>query len=280
MTKPTNKLFSDSSLNIYEALYICGDGWWLDDSGKNWWNRKAFFPFNAIYLTKVGSFDLKINGIWYHITPNQLVFIPSGSELEFCFDGKGALEKYFVHFDLNYGIGSLGNCFATPCLSTPQNEARIEELFVELINCLRSRSDPVSSIAANGIMMSLVAETLLQSNSKFTHTSDLLPKEMREAVKYIENNYYKPISILKLAQRTGYSMTYFTKKFKQAFGCTPTEYITNLKIEFAKTRLKDNKMTIAQIAYALGFLDTSYFSNFFKTKTGLSPTYYRKKVKR
>lgn len=279
MSDVTNMLFSNSSLFIYTAEYICGDGWWLDDSGHNWWNRKDKFPYNAIYLTKVGCFDLKINGVWYHIKPHQLVFIPAGSELEFFFDGKGSLEKYFVHFDLNYGVGALCDCFITPCLSSPDDETRIEELFKALICHTRAKQEPSSAIAANGTMLSLVAEMIRQTNSKFTNPKSSLPKEMREVISYIETNLCSQIPVSVLAEKAGYSLTYFTKKFKRAFGCTPTDYIFNLKIERAESMLRDKKMSIAEIAYALGFSGTSYFSNFFKIKTGLSPAYYRKQTR-
>ena len=279
MSEATNMFFSNSSIYVYTAEYICGEGWWLDDTGHNWWNRKDVFPYNAIYLTKVGRFDLKINGVRHHIEPHQVVFIPAGSELEFNFDGKGTLEKYFVHFDLNYGIGSLGECFNPPCLFTPTDEARIEELFKELKRHIRSRQEPASAIAANGAMMSLVAEVLTQCGSKFTNPKSNLPKEMCEVIKHIENNLCKQISVSTLAEKAGYSLTYFTKKFKKTFGCTPTEYISNLKVERAEDLLRDKKMSVAEIAYALGFFDTSYFSNFFKAKTGLSPTYYREQTR-
>lgn len=279
MSEAAGMLFSNSTVRVYTAEYICGDGWWLDDRGNNWWNRKDFFAFNAIYLTKAGRFDLKINDVWYHIGPDALVFIPAGSSLEFSFDGKGSLKKYFVHFDLDFGIGPFNSCFDLPCVFSPQNKDKIEQLFCELIHHFRNRSTPASSIAVNGIMTALVAEILLQSESEFINQKDSLSKEMDYAAKYIDNHIGKQISISNLAKKSGYSLTYFTKKFKKAFGCTPSEYISNLKIEKAQSLLRDQNLTVAEVAYLLGFSDTSYFSNFFKLKTGLYPAYYRKKAK-
>ena len=276
MTEKANNLFSTPTVRVYEVSYVNGENWWLDDSGKNWWNRKTFFPFNAIYLTKIGCFDLKINHVRYHVEPHRLVFIPAGSELEFNFDGKGPLEKYFVHFDLNYGIGAVGTCFDLPCMFEPRDEARLTALFDELKRNFRSEALASSSIAANGALMSLVAEALLQSGADFTYEKELFPKDMRKAANYIENHCDTPISVAELAKKAGYSPTYFTKKFVKTFGCAPTEYMANVRIEHAKLWLREKNMTVAEVAYALGFSDPGYFSSFFKSKTGLSPAYYRK----
>ena len=277
MSETSNNLFSNPAVRVYEAAYIEGENWWLDDTGKNWWNRKTYFPFNAVYLTKIGNFDLKINGTWYRIEPHRVVFIPAGSELEFYFDGNGTLEKYFVHFDLEFGVGELASCFDVPCLFAPSDESRLENLFLELKKRFRAES-AADAIAANGAMISLAAEVILQSGASFVDANKRLPKDMRETVEYIERNCYKPISVATLAQKAGYSATYFTKKFVSTFGCTPSEYIADVKIEHAKRWLGEKKMTVSEISYALGFSDPGYFSNFFKSKTGLSPAYYRKNI--
>ena len=279
MSDRSRHIFAESTLNVYTAEYICGNNWWLDDTGRNWWSRKDIFTFNAIYFTKVGRFDLKINDVWYHIEPDMLVYIPAGSRLEFSFDGKGSLEKYFVHFDLDFGIGPFNACFNPPRVFSPKNKDKIESIFYELRHHFSNRAAPSSSIAVNGIMTTLIAEVLLQSESKFINPQSNLSKEMEDVARYIDDYIGKSFSVSELARRFGYSLTYFTKKFRKAFGCTPSEYIANIKIEKAQSLLQDQKLSVADVASALGFSNTSYFSNFFKLKTGLNPAYYRKKAK-
>lgn len=277
MSKKIRQLFSGANTYIHVAEYVSGNEWWIDENGNNWWNRKTHFRCNAIYLPKVGEFDLKIDQTWYHITPNNLVYIPAGSDLQYYFNGVGPLEKYYVHFDLIYGTNQLADYFKIPCLIHLEHDdqERIEEIFKQLMHHCSDCTAPISQIAANGLLFSLVAEMLSRGNAQFVHTPKKLDKEMRETVEYIESHYNEPLAVAKLAERVGYSVTYFTKKFKKAFGCTPTDYIANLKISYAKNWLKNGSMSISDIASSLGFCDTSYFSNFFKAKTGLCPGYYR-----
>ena len=125
-------------------------------------------------------------------------------------------------------------------------------------------------------MMALVAETLRDGGATFTYAKNPETREMYKIAEYIESRCREPISVSELAENFGYSVTYFTKKFKRTFGHTPTDYIINLKIERARRLLSGSEITVAEIAAELGFSDASHFSSVFKMKTGLSPATYRK----
>lgn len=271
------RLFSSAATYIHVAEYISGDRWWLDRDGHNWWNRKTHFHYHAVYLPKIGEFDLRIEDTWYHVTPGHLVYIPADSDLEYFFDGKGTLEKYFIHFDLSFGAHRLSEYFQIPCLIPLKDEGRIEGMFTELRRLCADGGAPVAQLAANGLLLSLVAEMLGQSDAPFIRTPEKMEKEMRDTVEHINAHLGESLSVAALAARVGYSAPYFTKKFKKAFGTTPTEYIANLKIDYAKSKLMSGEMSVSAVASSLGFCDASYFSNFFKSKTGLYPGYYRKK---
>ncbi|MCC2686893.1 MAG: hypothetical protein K0R75_3792 [Paenibacillaceae bacterium] len=58
------------------------------------------------------------------------------------------------------------------------------------------------------------------------------------------------------------------------------QYVLAKKIETAKLMLQDTQLHINEIAMQLGFSDSQYFSNFFKKKTGISPSQFRTDVNR
>lgn len=273
------QMFSDINAYIHVAEYISGEHWWLDKHGDNWWNRKERFRHHAIYLPTVGEFDLKIGTEWHHITPGDLVYIPADSELEFYLDGQAPVEKYYIHFDLTFGGNRLVDFFKIPHVVHLEDTQRIEATMRELRRLCVEESTPVSQLAANGLLLSLVAQTVECSEASFVRTTEKLEREMRDTLEYINAHIGESLSVVTLAERVGYSAPYFTKKFKKAFGTTPTEYVANLKISYAKTWLISGEMSVSGVAAALGFCDASYFSNFFKSKTGLYPGYYRKKNK-
>ena len=79
---------------------------------------------------------------------------------------------------------------------------------------------------------------------------------------------------LAIAQ-TGYSSSYFRKLFKEVTGLSPIMYFNRMRIEYAKTLLRqDSTLSIKEIAASSGFPDPYYFSRVFKKITGYSPSDY------
>lgn len=57
---------------------------------------------------------------------------------------------------------------------------------------------------------------------------------------------------------------------------TPSQYAAWAKLRKARTLLAESDLSVKKIAFACGFENEYYFSNFFKKHTGLSPTAYRR----
>ena len=85
------------------------------------------------------------------------------------------------------------------------------------------------------------------------------------------------LNIDKILSKSGYSSDHLRRLFKKEIGLTPYEYLTKIRIDYAKELLSKNNnlnMTISEISLSCGFLDSRYFSRIFKEKTGLTPTKY------
>ena len=95
--------------------------------------------------------------------------------------------------------------------------------------------------------------------------------------KFIENNLSRNLTIDELASMSGMSKRNFNRRFKAATGESVIKYIHLVRVEAAKAQLENNTSTFDQIAYDLGYENTSFFRRIFKRTTGLSPSSYRKK---
>ena len=96
---------------------------------------------------------------------------------------------------------------------------------------------------------------------------------------FIKINIYEKIYIKELASRAGLSESRFKHKFKEEIGIPPNEYVIKQKINIAKDILIQEKISITNLAYDLGFSNSSYFSSVFKKYTGVSPIFFRRKSK-
>lgn len=75
-----------------------------------------------------------------------------------------------------------------------------------------------------------------------------------------------------LAKALGISRNSLTTRVKEAYGSTPTDVITNYRVQAATELLTQTELTISEIAYRVGFNDPKYFSRVYRKMTGISPT--------
>ena len=100
---------------------------------------------------------------------------------------------------------------------------------------------------------------------------------IEEVLKYIKRNHTQKIALEDVCKHFGYSRSYMSNVFKKRVGQSFREYLTELRLKDAESLLKYSNLTITEIALSVGFSDSTYFSNVFKTKVGISPSAYRKK---
>ena len=79
-----------------------------------------------------------------------------------------------------------------------------------------------------------------------------------------------------LCHRFDRSESQLIRLFKSAYGVTPYAYLMERKISFAKRLLRDTGLSVKQIADKLCFADEYYFSSFFKSRVGVTPSEFRR----
>lgn len=101
-------------------------------------------------------------------------------------------------------------------------------------------------------------------------------KPIREAIRFIEANYNKPISLGDVAEAVWLNPVYFSNLFKKETGENYIDYVHKYRINIAKEKLRTTNNTINQICYAVGYDDPNYFVKLFKKYVGLTPSEFRK----
>ena len=91
---------------------------------------------------------------------------------------------------------------------------------------------------------------------------------------YMNKNLDKALTLKDMAEQFFVSTSTIQKLFYRFAGCAPMQYFLELKLNRAKEMLCTTSLNYTQISQMLGFSSASYFSNFFKKRTGLSPSEY------
>lgn len=96
-----------------------------------------------------------------------------------------------------------------------------------------------------------------------------------QVLNYLRMNHTDPISVEKLGKRFFCSRSTISHLFKQHNGLSIREYVNILRVNDAKRMLRDTACSVEEIAAAVGFANSSYFSTVFRQATGMTPLRYR-----
>jgi signal transduction histidine kinase/ligand-binding sensor domain-containing protein/CheY-like chemotaxis protein len=108
-------------------------------------------------------------------------------------------------------------------------------------------------------------ETLISSNEKF----------LSEITNIIEDRIADPyLNVNSLSTLSGNGSKQIYRKIKQLTGMSPVEYIRSIRIKKAAMYLSQNKFTVSEVMYMVGFSSSSYFSKCFQAEFGKTPKEY------
>ena len=98
---------------------------------------------------------------------------------------------------------------------------------------------------------------------------------VRKAVVYLNRHYSERLSVETLAKVAHYSPAQFRRLFKELTQMSPSDYMTSVRINAAKTLLATTDRRISDIAADTGFFDHSHFIRTFRRVVGMPPARYR-----
>ncbi|CAN5400547.1 substrate-binding domain-containing protein [soil metagenome] len=84
-------------------------------------------------------------------------------------------------------------------------------------------------------------------------------------------------SVEDICKQIGISRVQLYRKVKALLDCNVNDYILNVRLQKAKHYLKQGELSVAEIAYKVGFASPGYFSTVFKSKFGVTPKEFKEK---
>lgn len=118
--------------------------------------------------------------------------------------------------------------------------------------------------------------TLMPKNKVITTPEeDFLDRLMEIIEKEMDNADFK---VTDLVTKIGMSQTVLYKKIKALTGMSITDFVKSTRLKHAAQLLVQHKLTVAEVAYAVGFTDPKYFGKEFRKQFGISPSEYARQA--
>ena len=160
-------------------------------------------------------------------------------------------------------------------LDCGESSERIKMLFSEIYRELSSCQPMYLKIADSSLMI-LLAEIYRIAPRRFIAEENKNSEMVRKIQNRFEREPSEEVTIASLASEFHVSPSHLSHVFKNITGYSPIDYLMSCRLSSAKTLLAESEKSIKEIVDACGFSDESNFSRTFKSKTGMTPTEFRR----
>lgn len=113
---------------------------------------------------------------------------------------------------------------------------------------------------------------------KKTRNNTTYQQGIRSVADYINDHYAENLELETLSAICGLSPSYFTRAFKRMYDCSPSVYISMVRISNAKVLLETTLHSVKEIARKVGYNRSSTFCDAFKKETEMTPNEYRASI--
>lgn len=233
--------------------------------------RKDYHSFLLLY-TYGGSAKLEYCGKKYNLGQYDGAFIDCRKQ--HIYTATADWDVAVMHFDgplAPYMYSEMektgGTVFHEP------DTGHFQQMIEELLGIYSSPSLQRDLRAHHRIEGMLLHLLVISSNINLSRND--VPRSIQTAMKYMEDNFTRDISLDDLASIVSTSKYHFAKEFKKYIGFTPHDYLISLRINRAKALLKTTDMPVNKIAAIVGVSDINNFNYLFKKRLGMTPLQYR-----
>jgi len=105
-------------------------------------------------------------------------------------------------------------------------------------------------------------------------------QDLNEAIRFIHENYYKPLDLAMVSNHVSLNYAYFSNLFKKNIGKGFAEYLRDVRLDKARRLLAETEHKIVEIAMMVGYESYKSFTRAFRDVMEMQPTEYRQLMRR
>lgn len=226
------------------------------------WNAGVFSvkprDYSALAFRIKGDATITAGGKSYYLDSGDILYMPQNLAYEARYSDT---ELIVIHF-------RTGQDDPAPQVFSMTNAQQVYKAFLSAHTIWKTKAP---GYTAYGISQFYHILGLLCEQDTVTK----LPDYFLRAVSYIHGNFRDPgIHISVVCKNAGISATYLRTLFQQSYGKSPTQYITELRLEYARNLLSCG-ISVESAAQQSGFPDSKYFARVVKKHFGCTPSQLR-----
>ena len=280
---------------ISPALRIVGNA----PTQTGWVEAMRAIYEHELVMFEESSYEVEIEGEKIVCPPDSFIIVPPGRRHISRETGHRPGMRRWVHFDWNY-VGDASHLpimtyaparpkehlfrpapgFVPPeILHGPLRAAGPSFELFSRIESLFNLGNGHEKTVSRGIFLELLLELLCpESEPRREEDAAVRPaSKIRARLNQLADqpaNRSEPIQ--EYLEQSGLSYAHQCRVFKQCYGISPLQYVTELRMTRIKNLLRDTDYPVSRIADMAGFESLGYFSRCFKNNAGVSPRAYRR----
>ncbi len=244
--------------------------------------RFTEFTNSAAWLVREGWAEVEHDGIKYRAFPGQWLIVRPGARVQSFPQGARVLS---IAFDARWPDGTPlyrdGLSLILDAVDVPE----LEKKLIPILNMVKKiapdtwdmrdhHADFASFLRLERLLCEWleVLSTVLKRHGIRHSGHEGMDERVRQTVEIMQaRDFACPFRVEELATELNISSNYLNRIFRAAMRVTPNQYWDLLRIEHARSRLRQPGMRIKEVALDLGFKHLSHFSKWFKRHVGESP---------
>jgi len=246
-----------------------------------WYHRRARFRLNE------GAFDR-----WFALVPEEGVFSYriAGVQGEASFGdvlicpprvlfGRRILDRLTYHvFEWDW-FDAEGRRAEPPPDALPAGKVSLRDVDrlssdCALLRALEGRNDALS-LARRALLFHDLLHLCYAQAGPAGGGPAPRDEAMQEAARQLQKRAPEPFSIKEVSDALGLSPVQFTRRFRAAFGVSPSHYLGGVRLRRARALLLETDMTIQAVAESCGYASGLYLSRIFTREMKMSPGRFR-----
>lgn len=238
-------------------------------------NPTHLHEFYELWLVLEGFGKQELNGTTYPMNPGTISFL---TPIDFhSITPEPSMKVLMVLFEESLIPPSLQMLFLNrrnDLIFASMEEVNSLSMLIDQLERECERKDSFAVRARKNLL-----ELILCPVARSTKQESELPKINSESVEYsmqyVFQHFREDITLAQVAGLCGYTPNYFSTLFHKTCGTCFTEFLSRLRLNYARMMLVTTDESIADIALASGFYSTSSFYRAFKKQINMSPAEYR-----